>query len=463
MRYFGFSLIFLLLIANICFVYSQTNVHAYLNHGYVDGKYQISILASESGKGFPNAIVKVYDNKGILIEQKVNNNGDFFFYPTKPDSYFMNVCFDINGNEFCTDKKVLYNPAPNILITRRGSNYTICSEYDFGQFEIEDLNKLIIVPQKEGCAKYSTDSERFRVKTAETGIFEPIEKEAGRFVIAKHPEKVLVGKPFYVLVYENSIPLQGAYVEIAGEKKIADAKGVVSFVLKTATEYQIKAYKDGLQPFSGKIKVVSELDRFEVSHPEKVKPLEVFEVVVKHNGEAVSGAVVSVGSTKKPTDADGKATFAISDKGGYVISVEKEGFEKKISSINVLSGETEVDYFIVSMPDKIYSNQQLKVVVNSKSGKRVSEAKVIIGDREETTNIKGELVLSGLAPGNYLVLFKKEGFADLNKNLTVAKFEEQNQPEPLPKEFFYVAGGISIGIFSIGLFKWWQKRRRRYL
>ncbi|MEM4598455.1 MAG: carboxypeptidase-like regulatory domain-containing protein [Candidatus Diapherotrites archaeon] len=459
----SFFFIFLLILANTAFVFSDSGLFAYLNHGYVDGKYVVWLLASYSGNGYPNAKVTVNDSKGIFIEQNVNKNGEFFFYPNKADIYFISICFDLNGSESCTDRKVVYNPTPSILITRRGSNYTICSAYDFGQFEVEDLNKLIIIQQKEGCAKYSTDSERFKVKTAESGLFEATEIEAGRFVIAKYPEKVVVGKPFNVQVFENSISLQGAYVEIAGEKKVTDSKGIASFVLKAATSYEVKAYKEGLQPFAGKVLAVSEFERFELSHSKEAKPLEVFEVLVKHNGEAVEGAVVSVGNTKKPTDSEGKAAFAIADKGAYVISVEKDGFEKRISSITILPEEKKVDSFIVSMPTKIYSTQDLHVVVNSKSGRRVPEAKVIIGDKEATTNIKGEAVISGLTPGNYLVIFKKDGFEDLNKNLEVAKFEEAEPPKPLPLEFFYVAGGISVSVLGIGLFRFWQKRRRRYL
>ncbi|MEM4662562.1 MAG: hypothetical protein QXM75_00905, partial [Candidatus Diapherotrites archaeon] len=302
---------------------------AYLNNGFVDGKYQISILVSSNGKGVPNARITVQDSKGLLLEQRTNKNGDFFFNPTKTDNYFMIICIDSNGAESCTDRKVVYMQEPNITITRRGSTYTICSNYDFGQFEIVDLNRLNIVQQTEGCGRYSTDSERFLVRTAEHGLLEPIEIEAGRFVKVQYPEKVLVDNPFYVYVYENSIPLQDARVEIGGISKITDSKGVVSYVLKTATTYDVKASKEGLLPFNGKITAVSEWERFNVSHPEKVKPLEVFEVKVSYQDQPVSNAVVSVGNIKKPTDAEGKAAFAIADKGSYLITVEKEGFEKR--------------------------------------------------------------------------------------------------------------------------------------
>lgn len=442
-------------------VWAACTPSTYLSHGLIEGKYYVSILASCDNVAMADVKVTVYDKKGMLTDGKTNKSGEFLFNLPKPGGYFFNIEFPGDGNKIVTDRKVVYRAKPNIFVTRKGNNYTICSEQNFGQFEIENKGKIEIVRQIEGCATYTTDSNRFVIKTPETDAFDASETEAGMFIKASYPEKVLSNQAFFVKLYDNSQPLQGAYVEIAGTKKTTDSKGIVSFILKTPTSYKIRAWKPGLEEFNGEIIVVSELERLEVSHPAEAKPLEVFSVEVKSSGQPVSDAIVSVGGIKKLTDDDGIAKFAFAEKGNYIVTVSKEGFEGKVSSIKVFAEEKKIQELIVSMPKQAYEDRGFVVKVSSEKGP-LAGASIKIADKTFTTNNKGEATITGIPAGTYAVSIEKEGFKIAKREIEIIKFIEP-EPEQLPNEIYYAAIGIALFVLVFGAFRLWQKRRRRYL
>jgi|GEM_PF-4836814 len=454
--------IFLFFLISLQIVCAACSHYAYLSHGTIDGKYYASILASCDDIAMENVKVTVSDSKGKVTEGVTNKNGEFLFNPQRPGTYFFDIEFLIDGNKINTDRKVVYKIKPTIIVNRTGNNYLICSEQNLDQFEIEDAGKLAIIKQVEGCAYYTTDSNRFLIKTPETDVLEASEMEAGMFIRAVYPETVLSGKSFSIALYDNSMPLQGANVEIAGTRKITDSKGIVAFILKTPTSYEIKAWKKELGEFNGKINVVSELARLEVSNPAEVKPLEVFSVEVKSSGQPLSNALVSVGGAKKLTDKDGIARFAFADKGNYTIVVSKEGFESSVSTIKIFAEEKRLEEFIVSMPAQAYEDKGFVVTVSSKKG-AVKDAIVRIGDKSFSTDNVGKATVSGIPAGTYSVYVEKEGFKTTQRKIEIISLGEPEQAKPLPAEFYYAALGIALFVFAFGVFRFWQKRRLRYL
>jgi hypothetical protein len=410
----------------------------------------------------PGTTIKVYDSKGLVMEEKTNKNGEFIFYPPKPDAYFFDAEFEIDSETIITDTKVVYRKKPNIIVARRDNTYTICADAEIEQFTILDGNRFLILEQKEGCATYSTDSNVFTIKTPEKGYLDETETKAGLLIDAEYPEQVLVGRAFAVTAYDNSQAMKGAYVELAGTQKTTDAKGRATFVLKTPTIYTLKIWKPGFVEFYGKIKAVAELERFEVSHPEEVKPLEAFEVKVYHQGAPVSNALVSVDGIKKLTDEQGIAKFALADAGNYAIIVSKEGFENYGGALKVFLEEKKLEELFVSAPKEAYENKEFLVIVSTKGG-RVSDAKVKIADKEFLTDEKGEAKISDIPAGSYKILVEKEGFKSAEFNINILPIPKVEPPKPLPKELYYIALGIALTILGVGLARWWLKRRRRYL
>ena len=128
-------------------------------------------------------------------------------------------------------------------------------------------------------------------------------------------------------------------------------------------------------------------------------------VNVTDGTNAVSGATVTIGSTNKTTDAEGKAGFTSIEYGTYNVTVTKEGYQDKTASITV---------------DKTHSNFTVELTVvdtititvtdSEDTPSAIEGATVTIGTVSKTTDSSGECTFTGMPYDDYEATVAATGY-----------------------------------------------------
>lgn len=130
-------------------------------------------------------------------------------------------------------------------------------------------------------------------------------------------------------------------------------------------------------------------------------------------GSPVSSVLVSLDGDLRHTDTNGYFMFAGLSPSSYNITFEKEGYRKTMSTVILSVGDNELNVRLVPLAAPAAS--LYGVVTDAMTGLPISGVRVSIDNLATYTNANGEYLFEGLAPGAYVVVFSKEGYASVTR------------------------------------------------
>ena len=220
-------------------------------------------------------------------------------------------------------------------------------------------------------------------------------------------------------------PISYAKVEVQAlddPLKYTNSQGIAEFELEKGN-YRIKISKEGYEPKEVSVYLDEDKD-LEVclKKIEEKAHLKVKVVECKCNNP-IPNAKVKVEGISDPihyTNSEGFAEFEV-DEGYYRVTVSKEGYESKSTTLYLQKGESKT---LTICLEKIEAKGYLKIkVIDCDTHEPISNAKVEIEGEVDPigyTNSKGEVQFS-LPPGFYYVSVSKENYYPKQTNVYIYK------------------------------------------
>ncbi len=229
----------------------------------------------------------------------------------------------------------------------------------------------------------------------------------------------------------NGNAVSGATVNFSGKDEdsvsvVTDASGVAKTSLKAGDYTVIVSAPNGYKMDSTEYKLTATKTTLTVTLEKKSTVTKTYTVkVVDESGNAISGALVTVGSSYGTTDGSGNVSFTLlednytasADKAGYATASKAFGGSTSVTITLKKSAEEEKGTaYSVTVVD--YAGNPIKdAAVNFLSGGKVVKTAVVAADGVATTK---------LDPANYTVeiLFpsgKSYGFDDSNASLSASQ------------------------------------------
>lgn len=133
----------------------------------------------------------------------------------------------------------------------------------------------------------------------------------------------------------------------------------------------------------------------------------------------IEGATVTVDGQAYTTDANGKVAIATIVAGSYPLKVHKDGYTDLDSTLSVVRGENEIQYFsLTKAPVATYTVSGL--VSNAVSRAPMVNVQVKLGKKTAASNPAGEFSFSGLSAGEYKLILSNADFNEVAQTVTVA-------------------------------------------
>ena len=188
-----------------------------------------------------------------------------------------------------------------------------------------------------------------------------------------------------ITVTDGTNALSSASVKIGSTTKSTNAQGKASFTGLTYGDYAIEVTKANYYDLEDTVHFRANHKNFTLALSE----LPTLTVTVTDDGEtptAINGATVTIGTTNKTTNAQGKAEFKL-DYGDYEASVSATGYTTKTADIEFTSSKTGATVKLTEAP---VTTDTLTITV-SDGVAVVNGASVTIGSTTKTTGTDGKV------------------------------------------------------------------------
>ena len=160
------------------------------------------------------------------------------------------------------------------------------------------------------------------------------------------------------------------------------------------------------------------------------------------NGSFVEDCIISLNPTGKSqiTGSNGAYDFSKLDPGSYTLTFRKEGYSDQQKGVEVLSGMiTNIDVVLE------YAYGTIKgVVKDKKDGHTIENCQISLspGGITKMTGVDGAFVFDKLNSGEYIIAYKKDGYVDETKAVTITSGQTVDADAALRSAYGTIKGAV---------------------
>lgn len=245
--------------------------------------------------------------------------------------------------------------------------------------------------------------------------------------ITEVPDRVYAGEEIKVKVLDiNDNRVENAGIAVSGTGGLvgsykSDSTGYAIFTINNAGSYTVIASKSGYENSDILTLNVQTRKGMDIRiEPTKQAVGEEVTITVESGGNPIEDAEVEI---MKPdgkkdvlsTSSAGKLLYRTTLTGTYDVTVKKTAYETTTSSFKAMN------FFNITLPDKLELHKETAIIVNNQAGVAVEDASVEITGAGITglTDSAGNFMFILEEAGDYTLAIKKEGYEDFSYEMNI--------------------------------------------
>ena len=217
---------------------------------------------------------------------------------------------------------------------------------------------------------------------------------------------------------ENGNLLSGAEINFSNNKKTSDANGQVVFSGIINGNYNYTISKTGYKSQNDELEVKNDNLEKNITLIKATNPYTIKFLVSDQKGP-LDGVIVNFNGNPKQTNAQGEASFTISEPGTVSYSITKNGYQPQ-------SGKMEVKKNLTKSITLVADAASYEVAFSIDDGiSPLANAEINLNGNIKTTDSNGQVIFSGVAAGVYNYKIYATGFQEFNGTLEITNKDEQ--------------------------------------